>query len=111
MFNFFKNKVVSWNNKKKSTKIISKIHSISKREFLTKWERNFVDSLKNKDPLTLTEKQLNKLDEIYIKKNRPKLRGHNVHAAIYDDSWEENSDPRFCDKYGVSYDDVHDFDR
>lgn len=81
----------------------------SERDNLTSWENTFLKSLDWKT--SLTEKQLFKLTEISLKKGQ--LRGQRVFATMYDDSWssEENSDPRFCEKHGVSWGDVHDFDR
>lgn len=81
----------------------------SERDNLTAWEKTFLKSLDCKT--SLTEKQLLKLTEISVK--RGKLRGQPQSFIIYDDSWssEENSDTRFCEKHGVSWGYVHDFDR
>lgn len=94
---------------KKSRKMKILYKKCSERDNLTAWENTFLKSLDWKT--SLTEKQLLKLTEISVKKGQ--LRGQRVFATMYDDSWssEENSDPRFCEKHGVSWGDVHDFDR
>jgi hypothetical protein len=79
------------------------------KDNLTDWEKTFLKSLGGKT--SLTEKQLSKLTEISIKTGP--LRGKPVYSITYEDSWysEENTDPRFCEKQGVSWGDIHDFDR
>jgi len=91
-------------------KDIAKTHSSClKRKYLTSWEDTFLKSIDGK--LDLTDKQFSKLQEIYRSPDSPKIRGYNREIVMFDDAWEENSDPRFCEKHGVSYDDVHDFDK
>ena len=75
-----------------------------KKKHLTSWESNFIKAIKGN--CTLTSKQYNKLLEIYKKQDKPRR------LFSYEDFEEDiNSDSRFCEKYGVSYDDVHNFDR
>ena len=61
----------------------------------------------------MSGKQLAKLDEIHKSLAIPKLRGQNRYGAIYDVAWNigDEIDKRFLDKYGVSYDDIHNFDK
>ena len=87
---------------------ILKMHKFcSEKRHLTRWENNFIKSIKG--DFNLSEKQYKKLLEIYKTPDISRLRGHNPY--VIDDEWEVNSDPRYCDKHGVSYDDVHDFDK
>jgi len=113
MINYFKKTIKNWETKKESKRLFKMVKKISKREYLTKWENNFVDSVKNKDLATLTSKQVAKLEEIYRSPDTShSLRQKSVvssFAHAYSDGG--NTDLRFCEKNGVSYDDVHDFDK
>ena len=75
---------------------------------LTDWEKNFLKSIEGKECLSI--KQSLKLKEITEKTT---LRGRKNIFVNYDDSWSssEYADPRFNEIHGVSYDDVHNFDR
>lgn len=77
---------------------------------LTAWEKQFLTSIKNKR--ILTQKQFNKLSEISTKSSiilRRKPRSINTHRDFFHDSGDINL--CFCEKHGVSWGDVHDFDR
>ena len=87
---------------KRKRNIIYMQQSCSKKKFLTKWESNFIQCLDGKK--VLTDRQFKKLEEIYKKSEQPRVRRYRKHIA-------EEIDSRFCDKYGVSWDEIHDFDK
>ncbi len=100
-------KFKEYKNKKQIIFLNKKVNS---RSDLTYWEKNFIKSIKDKD--VLTDKQFNKLKEIAFAPNRLRLRGSQCFSSIFDNSCKiQDSDPRYCDLHGVSWDDVHDFDR
>lgn len=90
--------------------LVKSLHfKCSKKKYLTDWEKTFIKSLEGK--FTLSDKQILKLTEISEK--RDILRGRHQLVTMLDDSWsyEENTNQCFCEKHGVSWGDVHDFDR
>jgi len=90
--------------------IIRMVDSCAKRRYATDWERKFIRSIKGN--IYLTNKQFNKLQEIYQIADKPRVNRQVTRYSIYDEEEECcGSDPRFSKKNGVSWDDVHDFDR
>lgn len=107
LFSRLLKKFKDYKNKKQIIFLNKKVNS---RSDLTSWEKNFIKSIKDKN--VLTDKQFIKLKEIAFAPNRLRLRGSQCFSSIFDDSRKsQNSDPRYCDLHGVSWDDVHDFDR
>jgi len=110
--NFLENTLKRYKLFKRKRAIQRMYQKCSTKKYLTRWEKNFINSIKGN--LDLSEKQLYKLQEIHHSPDRPIIRGQYHYVALIDDLSfrdDENSDPRFCERHGVSYDDVHDFDK
>lgn len=71
---------------------------------LTEWESSFLDSLSVKK--VLSDKQKVKLDEIW-----QSLRAGNRSNNPFDDKDDEMGMTPYSSRLGLSYDDVHDFDK
>jgi len=112
MFNYLTGLIKSWADNKERRRLRNVIEKSFDKKHLTSWEKKFLASIENRDLLKLSTKQLRKLNEISASPDIPRIRGQSQHFTVFDDAWEdENSDPRYSDRHGVSYDDVHDFDK
>ena len=109
MTSFLKKIKTYFQNKKKIKRLEMMINRSLEKRHLTLWEKSFLKDISKKDILSLSEKQVNKLEEIYDNFDLPRRRGYSVQE---EDIFEEGTKSvPYCYKYGVSYDDVHDFDR
>jgi len=90
--------------------IIRMVDNCAKRRYLSGWEKKFIRSIKGNT--YLSDKQFDKLLEIYQTADKPHKKERANSYSIYDGEEECcNSDPRFSEKHSVSWDDVHDFDK
>lgn len=79
------------------------LHECSEK---TEWENWFLYDLEALD--FLTTKQRLKLDEIYKKMRKNKGIIRDFKKKVFNKSYKPSP---FCEEHGVSYDDVHDFDK
>lgn len=112
MFGYLKSYLKGWLENKERRRLRNLIEKTLKKKHLSSWEKTFISSIEKRDLLSLSEKQVSKLEEICSNPDRLRIRGRG-NPTVFDVAWDigKEVDRRFSNKYGVSYDDVHDFDR